>query len=113
MASWIFFSSEIASSSENEFSLLLSVGKTSLMRESEMRHRQTDIPPKTGVLFARSGHQQKGDITLVVRVPSTVVEVLSVDDDQVEAVEEKVVVQVPFLEAKEHLQWRTLQLPKT
>ena len=56
---------------------------------------------RLGLLFARSGHQQKGDLTLVVRVSSTAVEVLSVDDDQVEAVEEQIVVQVPFLAAKD------------
>ena len=64
-------------------------------------------------LFARSGHQQKDDLTLVVRVSSTAEEVLLVGDDQVKAVEEKVVVQVPFLEAKGHLQRRILRLPKT
>ena len=77
-----------------------------------MRHPQTNNPPKTGVLFARSGHPQRNDLTLVVKVSSTAVAVLSVDDDQVEAVEEKVVVQVPFLEAKVHLRRRTLQLPR-
>ena len=54
-----------------------------------MRHQRTNVPPKTEVLSARSGHQQKRDLTLVVRVPATAVKVLSVDDDQVEAVEEK------------------------
>ena len=84
-----------------------------MMRELEMRHPQTNVPPKTEVLFARSGHPQRSDLTLVVRVSSTAVGILSVDDDQAEAEEEKVVVQVPFLEAKGHLRWRTLQLPKT
>ena len=46
------FSSEIESSSgDKEFSLLLSVGKTSLMRELEMRHPQTNVPQETGALF--------------------------------------------------------------
>ena len=78
-----------------------------------MRHPQTDVPQETGVLFALSGHPQSSDMTLVVKVSSVVVGVLSVDDDQVEAVEVKVVVLMPFLEAKGHLQQRTLQLPKT
>ena len=78
-----------------------------------MRRPQTHVPPKTEVLFARSGHPQRSDLTLVLRVSSTAVGVLSVDDDQVKAVEEKVVVQVPCLEAQEHLRRRTLQLPRT
>jgi hypothetical protein len=82
------------------------------MRELEMRRPQTNLLPKTGVLFARSGHPQRSDLTLVVRVSSAAVGVVSVDDDQAEAEEEKVVVQVPFLEATGHLR-RTLQLPKT
>ena len=78
-----------------------------MMRELEMRHPQTNVPPKTGVLFARSGHPQRSDLTLVAKVSSIVVGVLSVEDDQAEAEEEKVVVS-----EKEHLRRRTLQLPK-
>ena len=62
-----------------------------------MHHPQTNVPPKTEVLFARSGHPQRGGLTLVVRLSSAAVEVLSVDDDQVEALEVKVVVLMPFL----------------
>ena len=76
MALWKISSEIESSSGENEFSLLLSVGRTSLMRELEMRHPQTNVPPKTEVLFARSGHPQRSDLTLVVRVSSAAVEVL-------------------------------------
>ena len=74
---------------------------------------QTDVPQKTGVLSALSGHPLRSDLTLVAKVSSTAVGVLSVEDDQEEAEEENVVVQMPFLEAKEHLRRRTLQLPRT
>ena len=113
MASLIFSSEIESSSGDNDFVLLLSVGKTYLMRELEMRHQQTDVLPKTETLSVRSGHPLRNDLTLVVRVSSAAVEVPPVGDDQVEAVEVKVVVMMPFLEAKGHLQQRTLQLPKT
>ena len=112
MASWIF-SSEKESSYGNEFSLLLSVGKTYLMKELEMRHQQTDAPQETKVMSALSDHPLKNDLTLVAKVSSAAVGVISVEDDQEEAEAEHVVVRMPLLEAKEHLRWRTLQLPKT
>ena len=78
-----------------------------------MRRMQTDVPQETEVLSALSGHPLRSDLTLVAKVSSTAVGVLSVDDDQEEAAEEKMVVQVPFLEAKGHLRRRILQLPNT
>ena len=97
-------SSEVESSSgENEFSLLLSVGKTSLMRELEMRHLQTDVPQETGVLSALSGHPLRSDLTLVAKVSLAAVGVFPVEDVQEGAEEDIVKVQMPFLEAKEHL----------
>ena len=109
-----YFPSETESSSgENECSLLLSVGQNYLMKELEMRHQQTDVPQETGVLSALSGHPLRSDLTLVAKVSSTAVGVLSVEGVQEEAEAEIVEVQMPFLEAKEHLQRRTLQLPKT
>ena len=53
----------------------------------------------------------KSDVTLVAKVSA--VGLLSVEGVQEEAEEDNVVVQMPFSEAKEHLRWRTLQLPKT
>ena len=78
-----------------------------------MRHMQTDVPHNTGVWSALSGHPLRSDLTLVAKVSSAAVGVLSVEGVQQEAEKENVVVQMPFVEAKEHIRWRTLQLPKT
>ena len=64
------------------------------------------------VLSALSGHQLRSDLTLVAKVSSAAVGVLSVEGVQEEAEDENVVAQMPLLEAKrKHLRWRTLQLP--
>ena len=50
---------------------------------------------------------------LVVRVFLPAVAVISVDYEQVEAKAVKAVVPVFFVEVREHLQQRTLRLPRT
>ena len=59
-------------------------------------------------LSAQNDHLQKSALILVVRVFSPVVEVISVDYEQVQAEEVKAVVLVFFVEVREHLQQRTL-----
>ena len=56
---------------------------------------------------------RKSDPILVVRVFLPAVAVISVDYAQVEAKEVTAVVPVLFVEVREHLQQRTLLLPRT
>ena len=56
---------------------------------------------------------RKSALILVVRVFLPAVEVVSVDYEQVEAKEATAVVPVFFVEVREHLQQRTLLLPRT
>ena len=108
------FSSEIESSSgENEFSLLLSDGRTSERKESLRRHQLIGVQMEAEGLFAPNDHLQKSALILVVRVLLPAVAVISVDYEQVEAREVKTVVPVFFVEVREHLQQRTLLLPRT
>ena len=67
----------------------------------------------TEELSAQTDHLPKNALILVVKVFLPVVEVVSEDYDQVEAVEVLVVVLVSFVEVAEHLQERTLRLPRT
>ena len=67
-----------------------------------MRHLQTDVPQETRVLSALSGHPLRSDLTLVAKVSSAAVGLLSVEGVQEEAEKDNVVVQMPFSEAKEH-----------
>ena len=107
-------SSDIESSSgENKLALLLDVGKTSLMREAEMRHPQTDVQQEKRVLSAPSGRLLKTVLTLVVKMSATAEGSLSVEVAQEEAEEDNVVAQVPFSEAKEHLRRKIRLLPRT
>ena len=63
-------------------------------------------------LSAQSAHMPKSALILVVKVFLPAVEVVSVDYEQVEAKEVKAVVPVFFVEVREHLQPRTLPLPR-
>ena len=64
-------------------------------------------------LSAQNEHLPKSALILVVRVFLPAVAVISVDYEQVEAKEVKAVVPVFFVEVREHLQQRTLLLPRT
>ena len=108
------FSSDIESSyGETAFSLLWSDETTSDMKESLMRHQPTGVQMETEGLFARNDHVQKSALILVVRAFLPAVAVISVDYEQVEAEEVKVVVLVFVVEAGKHLQQRILLLPRT
>ena len=78
-----------------------------------MRHLQTDVPQETGVLSALCGQPLRSDLTLVAKVSSTAVGVLSVEGVQEEVEEANVVVQMPSSEAKVHLLWTTRPLPRS
>ena len=86
---------------------------TSEKKESLRRHQLLCLQMETEELLALNDHLQKGALILVVRAFLPAVEVVSVDYEQVEAEEVKAVVLVLFMEVREHLQQRTLPLPRT
>ena len=114
MTSRDFFASEIESlSGENQFSLLLSDGRTSERKESLRRHQLLSVQMVIEELSAQNDHLPKSALILVVKVFSPAVEVVSVDYEKVEAEEVKAAVLVFFVEVRAHLQQRTLPLPRT
>jgi hypothetical protein len=100
------------SSGENEFSLVLNDGRTSVRKESLRRRQLLSVQMVIEELSAQSDHLPKGALILVAKVFLPAVDVLSVAYDQVEAEEVKAAVLVLFLEVRGHLQQRTLLLPK-